>query len=103
MAVTAGAMTAGIDAVLEEGASVSGQVTDLGQNPIQGVQVTAYDVSGIALQSATTQADGTYLINRHPRRERQALLQRHALLAGNYLSEWYSDKGSLGRGRRRSR
>ena len=95
VAVTAGAVTAGIDAVLEEGASVSGQVTDLGQNPIQGVQVTAYDVSGIALQSAMTQADGTYFINRIPGGSVKLLFNATPCLAGNYLSEWYHDQGSL--------
>ena len=96
VAVTAGATTSGIDAALEEGAYVSGRVADAGDNPIQGVQVTAHDVSGIALQSAVTQADGTYLIGRLPGGSVKILFNAVPCFAGNYFSEWYTDKRSVG-------
>ena len=95
VAVTAGAITAGIDAVVEDGGNVSGRVTDPGENPIQGVLVTVFDVSGISMQSATTQADGTYLINRIPGGSVKLFFNATPCNSGNYLSEWYSDKGSL--------
>ncbi len=95
VAVIAGATTAGIDAALAEGAYVSGIVTDSLANPIQGVQVTAFDVSGIALQSVNTQPDGSYLINRIPGGSVKILFNAGPCYSGNYISEYYPDKGTL--------
>jgi len=95
VAVVAGATTAGINTALEEGAYVSGRVTNTNDDPVQGVRVTAYDESGIALQSADTQADGTYLISRIPGGTVKILFNAVPCTAGNYLSEWHADKASL--------
>ncbi len=98
VAVTEGATTAGIDAELTDGATVSGRVTDSGDAPIPGVTVTAFDTSGVAMQSAVTQADGTYAVSRLPVGIVKVLFNATTCTSGNYLSEWYSDKSSSGTG-----
>jgi photosystem II stability/assembly factor-like uncharacterized protein len=67
-------------------------VTDSGQNPIQGVTVTAYDVSGISLWSNQTNSDGYYWIGRRIPTGAVKLWFDARNAAGNYASEYYTDK-----------
>ncbi len=64
VAATAGGITTGIDAALEQGAAISGTVTDMGGDPVAGVQVTARlaDNQWAGSWNTFTAADGTYLI-----------------------------------------
>jgi len=87
-----GQTTSGIDLQLEESAVIEGRVTDSGQNPIQDVVVTAYDVSGIALLSGRTDADGYYWIGRCLPTGEVKLEFDASEAGGNYASEYYTDK-----------
>ena len=62
--VTAGATTGGIDAQMEEGASVSGTVTNMSGTPIQHIQVCAQKATGEFEGTGCTQtdADGEYTL-----------------------------------------
>ena len=60
--VTAGKTIGGIDAQLQPGATISGTVSGSGASPIGGIGVTAYDAGGNVAGTATTAADGSYII-----------------------------------------
>ena len=62
--VTAGAVTADIDAVLGQGppGAISGTVSD-GDSPVAGIGVTVYEADGRIVRSATTGGDGTYTVD----------------------------------------
>ena len=62
--VAAGATVSGIDASLAVGASITGHVTDDQGQPVQGVNVSASStaMTGDCPRSATTDADGVYVI-----------------------------------------
>jgi protocatechuate 3,4-dioxygenase beta subunit len=61
VAVTAGDTATGIDAVLEQGGSISGRVTDSSGAPLVDVSVSADSDDG-GYGSSTTDADGRYTI-----------------------------------------
>jgi 5-hydroxyisourate hydrolase-like protein (transthyretin family) len=62
IAVTAPATVTGIDAVLEKGGAVSGKVTDAATgDPVKDIFVEVLDSTGDRIETAYTQADGTYL------------------------------------------
>jgi uncharacterized repeat protein (TIGR02543 family) len=87
-----GGTTLNIDLQLEESAIIEGQVTDIGQNPIQDVTVYAYDVSGILLWSTRTDADGYYWIGLRIPTGEVKILFNAATAGGNYANEFHSDK-----------
>jgi len=61
--VTAPNTVGGIDAVLEVGGAVSGTVTDAATGlPVKDIFVEVLDANGGRVETATTQADGTYQI-----------------------------------------
>jgi|GEM_PF-1013610 len=91
VAVAAGETTGGIDAVLGTAGAIAGRITDEEDNPIAGVQVTAYDPAGMALQSATTNADGNYSVGRLPTGTFKILFNASTAESGNYLAEYYPD------------
>jgi uncharacterized protein (DUF2141 family) len=66
VAVAAGQTVSGIDAVLLQGGSISGKVTDLnGGTGIAGISVQLYDGQGMGIPGiwgTMTQADGTYSV-----------------------------------------
>ncbi|HOW86788.1 MAG TPA: carboxypeptidase regulatory-like domain-containing protein [Candidatus Aminicenantes bacterium] len=91
VAVAAGATTGGIDAVLGTAGVIAGRITDGEGNPIENVQVTAYDPAGMALQSASTDADGNYSVGRLPTGTFKILFNANTVETGSYLAEYYSD------------
>ncbi len=90
--VQVGTTTPNIDLQLEESAIIEGRVTDSGQNPIQDVNVIAYDVSGIALWSGYTNAEGYYWVGRALPTGDVKLYFEAIDAQGNYASEYYTDK-----------
>jgi photosystem II stability/assembly factor-like uncharacterized protein len=90
--VQGGATTSNIDLQLEDSAIIQGCVTDSGNNPIQGVNVTAIDPSGIALISGRTDADGNYWIGRRLPTGQIKILFDARYASGNFASEYHSDK-----------
>jgi photosystem II stability/assembly factor-like uncharacterized protein/protocatechuate 3,4-dioxygenase beta subunit len=95
VSVQAGAETSGINAQAGNGAAVAGRVTDGSDNPIQGVSVNAYDVAGISLFGARTNANGEYTIYRLPPGPIKIFFNA-STAGGNYASEYYSDKSLIG-------
>ena len=93
--VQAGATTPGIDAQLDIGGSVSGRVTDMAGNPVQGVQVSALDVAGMTLWTVSTDQFGNYGIGRLPACPVKVFFNA-STAAGNYVSEYYPDKLLIG-------
>jgi hypothetical protein len=96
--VTAPNTVTGIDAVLAEGASISGKVTDAGTNtPIKDVFVEVLDANGQRIDTAFTQADGSY--HTGPKlppgnyKVRFNADERFASCA--YVTEYYNDKFTL--------
>jgi len=93
--VQTGATTSGINGQFEAGGFVEGHVTDGSGTPIEGVQVIAYDVAGISLSSSVTNANGDYTIPRLPGGPLKIFFNA-ATASGNYVSEYYSDKLTIG-------
>jgi hypothetical protein len=93
--VQAGAETSGINALLGNGGALAGRVTNSSGVPIQGVQVTAYDVAGMSLFGAQTDIDGNYTIFRLPAGPVKIFFNA-STAGGNYVSEYYSDKLLIG-------
>ncbi|HEU5086169.1 MAG TPA: carboxypeptidase-like regulatory domain-containing protein, partial [Roseiflexaceae bacterium] len=98
VSVTAATTTAGIDAVLEEGASISGKVTAAdGGAPIKGIFVEVLDPEGRRVETAFTQADGTYQTPPKLRQGQYKVIfnadERNATCA--YVTEYYNDKTTV--------
>ena len=82
--VAPGAETADVDQVLRHYGSIGGTVTDTTGAPVEGINVNA---SGDGFGSATTAADGTFVIERlEPGSD-----YRVAFFGGTYFTEWYDD------------
>src|SRR4029077_6049607 len=60
VAVTSPNLTGGINAVLQRGGQIAGQVTGPGGVPLDGARVYVYDANGNYLASAYTSDDGRY-------------------------------------------
>ncbi len=96
VSVTAPATTTGIDASLETGGQITGQVTATsGGAGLPDVQVQAFDADGNqAGATATTDATGTYTItNLRPGTYR--VFFEPAGASGGYFPEYYNDKPDL--------
>ncbi|MEN6560318.1 MAG: carboxypeptidase regulatory-like domain-containing protein, partial [Acidobacteriota bacterium] len=91
VAVAAGATTGGIDAALGTAGVIAGRITDGEGNPIESVQVTACDPAGMALQSASTDADGNYSLGRLPTGTFKIRFNAATVASANYISEYYPD------------
>jgi protocatechuate 3,4-dioxygenase beta subunit len=92
VAVQASVTTSAVNAALDTGGYISGHVTDMAGNPIQGVRVTALDASGLGQQSVTTNDSGDYVINRVTPGDLKVYFNASTSGAGNYVSEYYPDK-----------
>jgi PKD repeat protein/protocatechuate 3,4-dioxygenase beta subunit len=89
VAVTAGAITSGVDAALSVGGSLSGRVTDAVGTPLSGVWVSAESLSGGPSGSATTGADGRYVVQGlRPGAHRV----RFDDSLGGHISEYWNDQ-----------
>ena len=98
VAVVAGATTDGIDAALGTRGIIAGRVTNDSGDPIIGVQVTAYDPAGIALNASTTDSNGYYGIGRLPTGSFKVLFNAATATTGNFVSEYYADQRYLSDG-----
>jgi protocatechuate 3,4-dioxygenase beta subunit len=92
IAVAPGGTAEHIDASLGVPGSISGRVTNGSGDPIEGVQVTAYDPAGIALQASATDAAGNYSVGRLPSGSFKLQFNAANVIAGNYASEYYPDQ-----------
>jgi len=91
--VNADQTTTGIDAQLVDGGFISGRVTDVGSNGIANVNVNIYDLSNHFVNSSSTNSNGDYTVQGIPAGDHK--VQFWTGNAGNYLEEWYNDKGSF--------
>ncbi len=62
--ITSGLTVPGIDEALAPAGSVTGTVTDSSSSPLADVVVDAFTPGGVVAGSATTTADGTYVVRR---------------------------------------
>jgi hypothetical protein len=91
--VTAGAVTSGINAVLAQGGTITGRVTNSSGTGLANVWVDAYDAAGIFVNGRNTQSDGNYTIKGLPAGSYK--IQFYGGSAG-YLTEWYNNKATIG-------
>ena len=87
---TAETTTIGIDAVLETGGQISGHVRNEAGDPIQGVTAVALDPSGIAMQAANSQSDGSYVLNSLKEGSYKIVFNPANCYPGNFLFREYN-------------
>ena len=81
----------GIDAQLSEGGSISGTVTDVNGDPVEGIEVSTSDGSSL------TTSDGSYLITGLiPGSYLVSFRDVDDVADRGYLSEWYDDADNEG-------
>ena len=92
--VTAGQTVTGTDASLDQGAAVTGRVTDVSTGAgVGGAQVTLYDAyEGDSIASTTSGADGSYELRGVPAGTYDVTFDGAA--AGNYLVQYYRGQTS---------
>ncbi len=95
VAVTQGEESAGIDAVLNAGGSISGTITDEAGQPLSNANVSACRLSSITGQCdyvnwATADANGNYTVSRLMEGQYKVRFS-----ASNFVSEYYNDKTDL--------
>jgi hypothetical protein len=91
--VTAGNTTANINAQLANGGSISGRVTDTGNNGIANVGIGVYDTVGNQIAWTNTDGNGDYTIGSIPSGNQK--VQFWPVDAGNYIPEWYDDQATF--------
>ena len=79
------------DAVLTEGGSISGQVTDTSGNSVSSIWVGVYDLNYYYVSAATTNSSGNYTVSAIPAGNYKV----HFDVSVNYIGEWYDDKSSF--------
>ena len=89
--VVAGATLTGKNAVLATGATISGNVKNAASANIPSVSVSVSQVDGSGFGSASTGADGNYVIYNLPAGTYKL---NFSVLNGNYLGEWWNDKAT---------
>ncbi|WEO77971.1 carboxypeptidase regulatory-like domain-containing protein [Cryobacterium sp. SO2] len=90
VAVTSGQVTTGIDAVLEQSASISGTVIGEDSAGLTDTRVRVYDADGASVSTAYTDNEGHYTVN--GMRAGSYTLRFYAPNDSNYLAEWWNDK-----------
>jgi hypothetical protein len=96
--VTAGGTTSNIDAVLDRGGQITGQVTAAdGGAPLQDVSISVYDSNGSWRGSATTSASGVYTTPGLTTGNFRVKFgtQSASGVTEDYIDEYYNDKSSL--------
>ena len=91
VSVSEGQTTPNIDAVLAEGGSIEGRVTDLSDNGLNDIYVSVFDLEGRYISSVYTNENGNYYIERIPQGNHRVRFRPHD---GNWAVEWYDDKTS---------
>jgi protocatechuate 3,4-dioxygenase beta subunit len=97
LTITLGGTTPGIDAELDDGAAITGRLTNASGNPVANQWVYAHDKYGNVLASGITNANGEYLIG-GIRVEDGTCKVRFRNNPGAEAFEWYNDKTSFGAG-----
>jgi len=85
----------GIDVTLDDGAALTGHVTDNLGNPVQGTPVQVYDQMGNQIGVGWTDGSGNYTINGIFVEDGTCRV-RFQFNPGNQALEWYNDKASFG-------
>jgi hypothetical protein len=91
--VTNGTVTGGINALLADGGSMSGRVTDSGDNGIANVNVHVHDMNQNNIAWTSTDSNGDYTVRGIPTGNHKVYFW--PLNAGNYIEEWYNDQDSF--------
>jgi len=95
VSVTVGSTTSSIDAVLAEGGGIEGRVTNSAGAGIASVVAYAYTTTGGFVSYDHTDSNGDYEIESV--KSGSYKIRFYADLAsGDYITEWYNDKDSLG-------
>lgn len=94
--VTVGQAVTNINAVLQRGGYITGQVTAAdGGAPLPGVNVTAYDSQGSDQDVATTDANGVYTTTAlYTGAYRLGIYPNNGGVSAAYLSEYYNNKAT---------
>jgi len=94
--VTQGVETAGIDAALAVGGTISGTVTEEGTGTLlSGICVTVYDQSWMWARSGFTDTAGNYTVDGLATGSYRVRFDDCGFPA-THVGEWYSDKGDFG-------
>jgi hypothetical protein len=93
VAVTAGEKSGPINAALTAGGSISGTVTNEGDDPLAGIAVWIHDDAGLLVGLAVTNMDGLYV---HKGLASGQYRLRFQDINSQYGEEWYDDEASLG-------
>ena len=94
VSVTAGSTTTGIDAALQPGGKITGTVTDAATHAAVASEcVSAYDASGGSVGFGQTDSAGHYTVSGLASGSYKVGFR--ACLGGNYLPQFYNNKGSL--------
>jgi hypothetical protein len=78
---------------LANGGSISGRVTDSGNNGIANINVNVHDMNGNNIAWTSTDSNGDYTVKGIPSGNHK--VQFWPYNAGNYMEEWYNDRGSF--------
>jgi uncharacterized repeat protein (TIGR02543 family) len=73
--------------------NLTGRVTDSGNNGIANLNVNVYDLNQTFVKSGTTNSNGDYVVPDLTAGSYKVFFDGAS--AGNYLSEWYDDKGAF--------
>jgi 5-hydroxyisourate hydrolase-like protein (transthyretin family) len=96
--VTAGSVTSNINAALNRGGQITGQVTAAdGGALLQGVSISVYDSNGDWAGSATTNASGVYTTSGLTTGNYRVQFRTQSApgVTEDYVDEYYNDKSSL--------
>ena len=95
VSVTAGSTTSGINAVLAEGGGIEGRVTNSAGAGITSVVAYAYTTTGGFVSYDYTDSNGDFEIE-SVKSGNYKMYFYTGSGSGDYISEWYNDKDSLG-------
>lgn len=88
-----------INGVLPPGGIITGTVRKYDRTLVAGMQVVIYDASGNAIQTVTTQEDGTYLANKLSTGQYRAELKKGSYYENGFPSSssimWYGNKTDI--------
>ncbi|UCE41771.1 MAG: carboxypeptidase regulatory-like domain-containing protein, partial [Candidatus Aminicenantes bacterium] len=94
--VQSGQTTYGVDAVLVEGGTISGRVTDGQGNGVQNVVVNCVDTASDRYHYATPDEDGNYAISTLPPGDYKVRFRPYS--SDDFALEWYNDQNSFANG-----
>ncbi len=99
VSVAGGATSSGINAALTTGGSMTGSITDAATHlGLGGIGVSLVDTTGVALASATTLPDGSYVLTGVPTGSYHVQFNPFGAVASGgamYATQYYSGKATL--------